>query len=150
MDKSYIKENAKSRERLAKLVKSLTDDDLKLVIYKEGWTIAAALGHIAFWDERRRFMLKLWKKKGVSAAPRFGLMINDILLPLLLAIPPRKAAELVVATAAALDKEIEALPPTMVKDIVALKDDAALNRAAHRNDHLDEIDAFLKKQGKVR
>ena len=108
------------------------------------------LGHIAFWDERRRFMLKLWKKKGVSTAPRFGLIVNDVLLPVFLAIPPRKAAELAVATAAALDKEIATLPPETVKDIVALRDEAALNRAAHRNEHLDEIDAFLKSKRKTR
>ncbi len=150
MEKQYIKENAKSGERLAKLVTSLTDDDLKLVIYKEGWTIAVMLGHIAFWDERRRLMLKIWHQKGVSAVPRFGLMINDILLPVLLAIPPRKAAELAVATAKALDKEIEILPPEMVKDITALRDDAALNRAAHRNDHMDQIDVFLKAKRKTR
>jgi hypothetical protein len=146
MESQYIKDNAKSSERLAKLVKSLTDKQLGLVIYKEGWTIAAALAHMAFWDERRRLLLKTWKKKGVSRVPVIDDMVNDILIPFLIAIPVRKAAELAVSTAAALDKELEELPPKMLKAIEALPDDLTLNRAKHRNSHLDQIEAFLKKQ----
>jgi len=146
MDRQYIQENAKSTERLAKLAKSLTDDELKLVIYKEGWTIAAALAHIAFWDERRRLVLKIWRKKGVKPMPYIDDIVNDILIPFLLSIPVRKAAGLAVATARALDEEIAALSPRMVKAIEALNDEVALNRADHRNSHLDKIEAFLKKQ----
>jgi len=146
MDRPYIKENAKSTERLVKLVKNLTNNELKLVIYKEGWTIAVALAHLAFWDERRRLVLKAWKKKGVSPTPHIDDIVNDILIPFLLAIPVRKAAELAVSTAGALDKEIAALPPDMVKAIEALKDDMALNRADHRNSHINKIEAFLRKQ----
>ena len=146
MDRPYIIENAKSTERLARLAKSLTDDELKLVIYKEGWTIAAALAHIAFWDERRRLVLKIWKKKGVKPISYIDDIVNDILIPFLLAIPVRKAADLAVSTARALDEEIAALSPRMVKAIESLNDEVALNRADHRNSHLDKIEAFLKKQ----
>jgi hypothetical protein len=146
MDRQYIKENAKSTKRLAKLAKNLTNSELKLIIYKEGWTIAAALAHVAFWDERRRLMLKIWKKKGVKPKPHIDDIVNDILIPFFLALPVRKAAELAVSTAEALDKEIEALPSKMVKAIEALQDDMALNRADHRNSHVDKIEAFLKKQ----
>ncbi len=144
MKNTYIEENAKSRKRLAKLVQSLTDDELKLVIYKEGWTIAVALAHIAFWDERRRLMLKVWRKKGVSKTPYIDDITNDILIPFLLSIPVRKAAKLAVTTAEVLDKEIEELSPKMVKAIQALKDELAFNRADHRNSHMDKIEAFLK------
>jgi len=146
MDRAYIKQNAKSTERLAKLVKSLTEKELKLVIYKEGWTIAAALAHIAFWDERRRLVLKVWKKKGVKPIVHIDDIVNDILIPFLLAIPVRKAAELAVTAARALDKDLAALSPRMVKAVEALDDEVALNRADHRNSHIDKIEAFLKKQ----
>jgi hypothetical protein len=144
MDRAYIKENARSRERLAKLAKNLTDDELRLVIYKEGWTIAAALAHLAFWDERRRIVLEQWQQEGVTATPHILDIVNDALIPILLAIPPRKAAELAVATAGALDREIEALPDKLVKEIEALNEPHTLDRATHRNSHLDEIEAFLK------
>jgi len=150
MDRAYIKQNAKSTERLAKLVKSLTEKELKLVIYKEGWTIAAALAHIAFWDERRRLVLKVWKKKGVKPIVHIDDIVNDILIPFLLAIPVRKAAELAVTAARALDKDLAALSPRMVKAVESLNDEVALNRADHRNSHIDKIEAFLKKQNKAR
>ena len=150
IDKTYIKENKRERERLVKLVGDITDKELKLVIYKEGWTIAVMLGHIAFWDERRRIMLKIWKQKGVAKTPYIDDIVNDALIPLLLTVPPRKAAELVVFTATALDKEIEELPPEMIKQIEALKEPMSLNRGAHRKMHLDEIEAFLKAKHRVK
>ena len=144
MEKQFIADNKRERERLKKLVNEMTDKELKLIIYKEGWTIAVALAHLAFWDERRRVMLKIWKQKGVAQSPYVEDIINDALIPLLLHIPPRKAANLAVLTAEALDKELEELPPEMIVAIEALKDHIALNRAIHRKMHLDEIEAFLK------
>ncbi len=144
MERQYVIENNRERERLKELVNSITDEELKLVIYKEGWTIAVMLAHIAFWDERRRVMLELWREKGVAQSPYFEDIFNDSLLPILLLIPPRKAAELAVETADALDRELQELPPPMIKDIEALKEPFALNRGIHRKMHLDEIEAFLK------
>jgi hypothetical protein len=144
MKPQWAIDNARERERLHKLVDRITDKELKLVIYKEGWTIAVMLAHLAFWDERRRVMLKIWRQKGVEQSPYFEDIFNDSLLPILLLVPPRKAAGLAVATADALDKELEELPPKMIKDIEALKEPNALNRGIHRKVHLDEIAAFLK------
>jgi len=144
MKPQWAIDNARERERLRKFVDTITDKELKLVIYKEGWTIAVALGHIAFWDERRRVMLKIWKQKGVAQSPYIEDIVNDTLIPLLLLIPPRKAAGLAVETADALDKELEELSPEMLKDIEALKEPFALNRGIHRKMHMHEIETFLK------
>jgi hypothetical protein len=150
MDRPYVTENNRERAKLIRLVDEITNDELKLVIYKEGWTIAAMLGHLAFWDERRRVMLKIWKQKGVAQSPYIEDIVNDTLIPLLLAIPPRKAAELAVLTAEALDKELEELPTAMLAAIEALKEPYALNRGIHRKMHLDEIEVFLASQRKKR
>ena len=144
MERTFVMENNRERERLKKLVKKITDDELSLIIYKEGWTIAVTLAHLAFWDERRRVMLKIWKQKGVAQSPYIEDIVNDTLIPLLLAIPPRKAAELAVLTAEALDKEIEGLPSEMITAIEALQEPTALNRGIHRKMHLDEIENYLK------
>jgi hypothetical protein len=144
MERQFVSANKRELERLKKVANSLSVGELKLVIYKEGWTIAVVLAHLAFWDERRRVMLKIWKQKGVAQSPYFEDIFNDALLPLLLAIPPRKAADLAIITAEALDKELEKLPAVMIKAIEALKEPNALNRAIHRKMHLDEIEAFLK------
>jgi len=147
MAQNYIAENKKSRERLVKLAGFLTEKESHYVIYKEGWTIGVALAHLAFWDERRRLMIKKWKEKGVSPTPFIDDIVNDVLIPLLLAIPTKKAAELAVQAAEAVDREIEGLPDKMRKEIEALNEPKSLDRASHRNQHMDEIDAFLKNKG---
>jgi len=147
MANNINQENDKSRERLIKLVNKITDKELKLVIYKEGWTIAAMLGHIAFWDERRARNLAEWKQNGITASGINELdtqIINNALVPFLLAMAPRKAAGLALTAAEKVDKVIAGLPGELVKKIEGLGDEHALDRAKHRNMHLDEIDALLK------
>jgi hypothetical protein len=147
MERKYIAENNRERERLMKLVHKITDEELKLVIYKEGWTVAVALGHLAFWDERRLALVKNWLKNGVTLSDINGLDMNttnDALVPLFLAMPVRKVAELAVLAAERVDKEVANLPDDILPKIEALGDRASLNRGAHRKMHLDEIEAFLK------
>ena len=144
MGKSFVTKNASSRERLRKLVNEITDEELNLVIYKEGWTIAVVLAHLAFWDERRRVLIRKWKEKGVSASPFEEDIINDALVPFFLALPVREAANMAIHTAEALDHELEALSSDLITAIEILGDRHALNRAIHRKMHLDEIEALLK------
>ena len=89
MDRQFDIENKKERERLRALVSRITDEELNLPYYKEGWTVAAGLAHLAFWDQRALALLCHWKKSGVS--PSSGSdwdATNDALVPLALAIPP--------------------------------------------------------------
>jgi hypothetical protein len=144
MERPFVVENTKERERLRKLVEEITDKELRLVIYKEGWTIAVALAHLAFWDERRLFLVRKWKQKGVKPSPFDEDIINDALVPFLLAIPPRKAADLSILTAEALDRELEEISPELITAIERLGDRHALNRSIHRKLHLDEIEVLLK------
>jgi hypothetical protein len=147
MDRTYVKENAKEREHLRKLVNEITDEELKLIIYKEGWTIAVALGHLAFWDERRLALVKRWRQKKLTPSDIDGVdmdTVNDALVSIFLTMPTRKVAELAVSAAEKLDKELEKLPAEMIPAIEAMGDRNALNRAHHRKMHLDEIEAFLK------
>ena len=153
MERQYVANNKKERERLIKLVNETTDKELKLVIYKEGWTVAAALGHLAFWDERRLALAKRWRQKEITPSNIEGVdmhTVNDALLPFFLAMPPRKLAELAVSTAEAVDKALERLPAGLLPTIKALGDRHALNRGIHRKMHLDEIESFLKSQRKKR
>ncbi len=147
MESKYIKVNNKSRERLQKLIKDITEEELKLVIYKEGWTIAVALGHVAFWDERRALFLREWMQNGFKPSGINDMdtkVINDAIVPFLLALPPRKAAGLAIACAAKVDKVIEGLTPELIAKIEGMGDEYALDRSLHRKMHLDEIDVLLK------
>ena len=48
MDRPFVAENAQERERLSSLVARLKDEELILTL-RNGWTIAVALAHLAFW-----------------------------------------------------------------------------------------------------
>jgi hypothetical protein len=150
VERQYVKNNTKSRERLATLVKNLTDAELKLVVYREGWTIAVILGHLAFWDERRLALAKMWRQGKLTPSNIDGVdmdTVNDALGHIFLTMPPRKLAELAISAAEKLDKELAGLPSEIIPAIEAMGDRHALNRADHRKMHLDEIETFLK--GKI-
>jgi hypothetical protein len=149
MTRQYITENNKSRERLVKLVGNITDAELRTVIYKEGWTVAAALAHLAFWDERRLVLVKYWRQNVFTPSGLTDMdthVINDALVPFFLAMPVRKAAELSIIAAMKVDKELEKLPAKLVTQIEASGDRHGLNRGIHRHMHLEEIEALLKIQ----
>jgi hypothetical protein len=69
-------------------------------LYEEGWTVAVALGHLAFWDQWSLTLLKKWKESGVSSETVDTNTVNDTLVPLFLAMPPRQVAILALTETA--------------------------------------------------
>jgi hypothetical protein len=143
MDRSFVGENAKERERLRSLVGQLTDEELSLSM-ENGWTIAVAFAHLAFWDQRALTLIRKWKSDGVAPSPIDIDVTNDSMLPLWLAIPPRAAAELAVSSTEAIDRELEASSSELISAIENLGESSRLYRATHRKLHLDEIEALLE------
>jgi len=148
MERQFVIENRKERERLRQLVNGMTDEELNLVIYKEGWTIAVVLAHLAFWDQRALTLLRRWKKSGVTPSPSDSDTTNDALLPLILGLSPRIASNLAVSSADSVDHEVESASSEFVKTIEGLNEPYRLNRSIHRKLHLDEIEALLKTKRK--
>ena len=148
MIRQFVAENARERERLRNLVNKITDEELTLACNVEGWTVAVALAHLAFWDERRLVLVRKWKTNGITPSPIDADIVNDALVPLLLAIPTRKAANLSILMAEALDRELEVASPDLIAAIEAQGDIHALNRSRHRKMHLDEIEALIQKKRK--
>jgi hypothetical protein len=149
MDRQFDIENIRERERLRALVGRITDEELNLPYYKEGWTVAAGLAHLAFWDWYALTKLRRWKQNGVAStrsdpSRSDSTAVNDALLPLTLAMPPRMAAELAVSAAEAVDREVAEAAPEFIKAIEAINEPFRLNRSIHRKLHLDEIEAILK------
>ncbi len=140
----FAEENAAQRERLRALISRLSDEALLRPVYEE-WTAAGLLGHMAFWDSRTLVLLKKWKKTGVGPSPRDVDVLNDAMRPLLLALPPRKAAEIALETAAAVDREIEGLPKNLIAEIESQAVDFTLDRASHRKRHIADIESALQK-----
>src|SRR5213078_3423656 len=52
MNETYLANNEASLTRLRALVERLTDDDLRREM-RDGWTVAALLAHLAFYDRMR-------------------------------------------------------------------------------------------------
>lgn len=146
MDRTFVTENARERKRLRALLGRLSDEELRLDL-GGGWTIAAAFAHLAFWDQLSLVRIRQWRQFGVSPSSVDIDVINDALLPVLLAIPPRKAADLAVAAAEAIDHELGQLSPEMVAAIETLGDRRRLFRSIHRGMHLDQIEEALARLG---
>jgi mycothiol maleylpyruvate isomerase-like protein len=144
MDRPYVAENNRERARLRALVERLSDGDLARPL-DAGWTVGAVLAHLAFWDERILVLIERWEKEGLRSTPRsFDEKdvdwINDSTKALCLALPPREAARLAVATAEAADRRVEALSDQHVAANAAAGTPISLVRAEHRREHLDEIE----------
>jgi len=142
VDRSYVAKNDVERARLRALVTRSSDADLARAM-PAGWTVAAVLGHLAFWDQRVLTLIEAWER-GVPPPPNNEVdvdWINDAGKPFLLALPPRKAAELAVAIAEAVDRRVAALPEDLVTKNAAAGSPLNLSRAFHRKVHLDEIEA---------
>jgi hypothetical protein len=145
VDRSYIAENDTQRARLKALI-SRSDADLARPM-PAGWTVAGVLGHLAFWDQRVLLLFEQWEKTG-QAPPRYGQedvdWINDAAKPMLLAVPPRQAAQLALAVAEAVDAKVAGLSDELVTRNAAAETPLNLLRAEHRAEHLDEIERVLK------
>ena len=143
----YSEQNAQSRRRLETLLRGLSDEDLaRSTDY--GWTVAALLAHLAFWDQRMIVILRRWLEEGFDPSPIDSAAVNDSLRVICHALEPRTAVELCLSYAEAVDAEFDALTADLTKQLeehaAATETQFRLNRALHRNAHLNDIEALLK------
>jgi hypothetical protein len=145
VDRSWVEENARELGRLRALVARLDDDELRKPV-SEGWTVAGTLAHIAFWDARALAMGEKVQRGAPfspsDAEPEDVDWINDATRPLIQAIEPRDAAGLAVRMAEDTDRLVASLP---TERMWPHDPDSPLNplRAAHRAEHVDQIEAAL-------
>lgn len=138
----YVTRNSEQLERMRGLLARLSDDDLSRGGAVGGWTIADTLAHLAFYDRRAQVLLEKYVAEGVSPSPYDAQTLNDALLPLIRRMPPRAVAEEAMAAAEAVDRAAAAVPDALVAEILA-QNEVKLDRAEHRQSHLDDIEAFL-------
>jgi uncharacterized damage-inducible protein DinB len=144
-DRPYIAANTRERERLRRLIAQLDDDALGIEV-NESWTVAGVLGHMAYWDSR--FMVladKIDRGEPWAAgdAEPDGDWLNDSTRPLIHAIAPRAAAELALRLAEETDARAAVLP---LERLWPGDPNSPItpDRADHRAEHLDEIEAALR------
>jgi hypothetical protein len=112
-----------------------------------GWTVSAVLAHMAFWDQRSALLLERWQRDGVTPPPDDEANIDwiaDATKPLFLAVVPRRAAEIAIASAEAADRAAERLSQELVDRNAAIGTPVNLTRADHRRGHLDDIERALR------
>jgi len=146
-DRAYVAQNNAQLERLRALVDRLSDEELRRPL-SASWTVAGVLAHLAFWDQRVLVLIERWERLGAgSVPPRINRedvdWINDAAKALCLALPPRTAARLAVATAEAVDRKVETLAADLIAANSAAGSPINLLRAEHRREHLDEIERAL-------
>ena len=142
----YARQNEESRRRLETLVRGLSDADLaRSTDY--GWTVAALLAHLAFWDQRMIMILKRWKEAGLDASPIDAAAVNDSLRVICHVLEPRRAIELCLSSAEAADAELAKLTAEEVKRMeehaAATDTQFRMNRSLHRDGHLNDIETLL-------
>lgn len=142
-NRHFITENRAELDHLRAFVCGVSDADLARPM-PAGWTVAAVLAHVAFWDQRLLVLLEQHAPAGGATLPAAVResdvhWINDAAKPLMLALSPRVAADLAVSTAEAVDRRIEALPDDFVARNAAAGSPLNLLRGEHRRQHLDEI-----------
>lgn len=147
MDRGHVAENDAERERLRSLVTRRTDEELSRPM-PGGWTVAAVLAHIAFWDARAIYWIDKWGPEGEPSTyePEDTDAINDSAKPLCLALRPRDAAELALRLAEEADAKVKGLSDPMLAKIQAKGNPPFnLSRAIHRMEHLDGMERALNR-----
>ena len=144
----YSEQNATSRRRLVELTNRLSAEDLARTT-DYGWTVAALLAHLAFWDQRMLVILRRWLNEGFDYSPMDAQVVNDALRVVCHAIEPRTAVALCLSSAEDADAEFDTLTAKLTKQLeehaASTETQFRMNRSLHRNAHLDDIEALLSK-----
>ena len=141
LDRSFVERNRASTNRIRALAARLTDEEMQHPV-GEHWTVAIALAHLAFWDRRVMYVLDVTERDGAVFEPDIDIFVNDLSLPLWAAIPPRAAALIAIESAEVLDRRLEDFSPALLAEI-HISHKRWVERALHRGEHLDEVDAAL-------
>lgn len=146
MDRSHGTDNAAARAQLTALLDRLTAADLERSL-EDGWQVATALAHLAFWDRRAMLILERWQR---GQPPPLDLpewydsdILNEAILPLWQALPPSEAARLARQSAAAVDQGVERTGESLAAAVMARDEAWLLQRYHHRREHIDQIEGML-------
>lgn len=142
VDRSFVELNRAATERMRVLASKLTDDELRHPVGQH-WTVAIVFAHLAMLDRRALWVLEATEREGHVVNPDYNIFVNDVVLPLMAAIPPREAVRLALEFAEEIDRRLEDYPVNLLESIHA-EYKRYIFRAYHRTEHLDEAEAALK------
>ena len=135
----YVEANNVERERLRSLAARLSDDDLARQL-DNGMTVAEALAHLAFWDEYCLSLLQQYEHSGIIAPGEDYHAVNAGVRAVARLVPAREALQLALDAADTVDEHVETIVLELARTIETDVSPRMLERAAHRREHLDQID----------
>jgi hypothetical protein len=134
--------NRTQTERLCALAQRLTPDMLAVRL-PNGWTVAMALAHLAFWDRQRLCLLQRWAAGNWCNGGYDGELFNEVLQPFLELLPAEKVVPLAIEAAERVDALLLAATDELLAAALARPDKPILDRGLHRECHLDQIERAL-------
>ena len=143
MSNAYTAPNSAERAHLDKVIGRLSPSDYERAAGGPGWTIGGLLAHLTFWENRALVLLAKWKKEGIGPSLIDMDLFNESMRPLCNAVPAAVIAQMAVETAAAIDREIDALSPDFLQRVERDGTPVRLNRGLHRNHHLAQVEKAL-------
>ena len=108
----------------------------------EGWTVAVALAHLAFWDRRAAYLLVHWTP-GKPPAELDDEMINTVLFDEWHVLSGKTAGELALTAARDVTSVAKSLDSRAAADVAVQGLTWLMHRANHRREHIDQIEAAL-------
>jgi hypothetical protein len=138
--------NRSQTERLRKLVQRL-DSSMLAARLPNGWTVAGALAHLAFWDRMRLCLMRRWAAGDMCSGAYDGDLFNATAQPLLEMIPPEHAAAAAVQAAEEVDALLLEVSDEAVETALSRPDAPNLDRGSHRQQHLDVVERALAEAG---
>lgn len=143
---AFAESNRRETERLRTLVRRLDAAGLAVRL-PNGWTVAGALAHVAFWDRQRLCLMRRWAAGDVASGAYDGDVFNDAVQPLLEMIPPERVAAAALQAAEEIDALLLELPDPVIEAALARPGAPNLDRGSHRAHHLDQVEQALAAAG---
>src|SRR6185503_6029200 len=114
----------------------------------DGWTVAAVVAHLAFWD---RMVLSRWddaRKRGLATPPDLPDSLEDILnaslLPEWRTMSPFMALAMSAEAAQVVDDAVRRLGDDAIVAVLAQGRPRLVDRSLHRAEHAAMIEAVIK------
>jgi len=144
--RSHDRQNDESRERLARLVATLTPTQLTISL-GEGWTVASGLAHAGFWDRWQaarweEILAGRWSADDASVIEAEHLA-NESLYPYWAGVNAADVPALALEAATRLDALIASAPDELVEKLEGGPSAYLLHRHRHRGEHVDHIERTI-------
>jgi Mycothiol maleylpyruvate isomerase N-terminal domain len=130
--------NRRSLEEMRAFLGKLSDDQLQRPL-EDGWTVSAALCHVAYWDRRAaQYVIRLTKDGNFRSSLEDVHVVNDALLHQWRRIPAREAVAELLEAGEEVNGKVAGLDEETAQQWLGLQI-FALDRSDHRLEHLEEL-----------